>query len=256
MIVTKKFIFIHVPKTGGTFVREKLKLISRRYPDFFVEELIELKHSGVSKIPPQYSNLPILSCIRDPKSHLISRFNFQWWVRNADKRFNVELSKAKYPNFPNLDIEDFYDLICDPVFRNSNKVKKTQLLASEKSIGFNTLIYLNKFFPKLLNLLKIDNDEIIHEEIFNCFSKINFLNTNNLSEDLYLFLNKLNFLKNDILEEIKKSTKILPKMDPRIKNHNVNPKQKYTINNLPLSLEQKIKTRERFINRFINRSCV
>lgn len=258
MIITSKFVFIHIPKTGGTFVRDKLKTIDENHLEFFVKDFIELKHAGVSKIPEEYKKLPIVCCIRDPESYIVSRFNFQWWMKDPEKRFNMKQTKVSYPNFPDLSIEDFYDLMCNPYFRNDKKINKWRLLAFNNSIGTYTTSYLSKIIPnpsKVFKLLKTENENKFALKINKRLSKINFLRTENLSNDLYFFLKKFNTFDENLLKKIRESSKIIPKNDPRLNSNESKSKLKKikTKNDiLSTSLKEKINFRERFMINFIN----
>lgn len=257
MIITNKFVFIHVPKTGGTFVREHLKLLNCKWPELQLLEITKFKHSGISKIPEEYKHLPIVSCLRDPISHMISRFNFKWWLRNSENRFDLKKVKLTYPNFPNLNIEEFYELMCNYNLRNDKQIRKSHLLALKKSIGFCSLTYFSKFCKRLIKTLKEDDEKIIFEKIKFAFSNISFLNTNNLSNDLFLFLKNYNDIPYEYISEIKQSKKIIPKADPRnSKNDNPSHFESGDINEKKIdisdSLSNTIKYKERFLYQISN----
>ena len=107
MIITRDFVFIHMPKTGGTFVHGifkqivanykqehpvkwylnrigyKLKLITPVYQKLTNVEYYEYpnndvkgQHAGVSFIPEEYKKLPVISVKRDPAKKFISALLF------------------------------------------------------------------------------------------------------------------------------------------------------------------------------------
>jgi hypothetical protein len=70
MITTDRFVFLHLHKSGGTFVNECLL---RFVPD--------ARHIGYhlprSLVPPQASALPVLGLVRNPWSYYVSWYSFQ-----------------------------------------------------------------------------------------------------------------------------------------------------------------------------------
>ena len=58
-LITKKFVFVHVPKTGGRFFRR----LMGTYPGTVN---IGNPHKGVDAIPDVYKELPIVAIVRNP----------------------------------------------------------------------------------------------------------------------------------------------------------------------------------------------
>ncbi len=80
MLICDRFVYIHMPKTGGTFVRHALtKLLAKCDIAFFDDQ--DNKHAGVERIPDRYRHLPVLATIRNPFDHLVSLYEFGWWKR-------------------------------------------------------------------------------------------------------------------------------------------------------------------------------
>lgn len=70
MIVTSRFVFLHLHKSGGTFVNECLRR--------FVPGVQEIGyHLPRSRIPPQFASLPVLGFVRNPWSYYVSWHAFQ-----------------------------------------------------------------------------------------------------------------------------------------------------------------------------------
>lgn len=70
MIVTPSFVFLHLHKSGGTFVNTGLMR--------FVEGARHVGyHLPRSMIPPQFAALPVLGLVRDPWSYYVSWYSFQ-----------------------------------------------------------------------------------------------------------------------------------------------------------------------------------
>jgi hypothetical protein len=70
MIVTDRFVFLHLHKSGGTFVNECL-----------VKFLPDAQHVGYhlprSAIPKEAAHLPVLGFVRNPWSYYVSWYSFQ-----------------------------------------------------------------------------------------------------------------------------------------------------------------------------------
>jgi hypothetical protein len=70
MIVTPRFVFLHLHKSGGTFVNAGL-----------MQHVADARQIGYhlprSMIPAQYSALPLLGLVRNPWSYYVSWYSFQ-----------------------------------------------------------------------------------------------------------------------------------------------------------------------------------
>jgi hypothetical protein len=82
MIVTSRFVFLHLHKSGGTFVNECL-----------LKFLPDARHVGYHlprKMTPQHSaNLPALGFVRNPWSYYVSWYFFQLERPNPNFLFRV-----------------------------------------------------------------------------------------------------------------------------------------------------------------------
>jgi hypothetical protein len=68
MLVTDKFVFIHLPRTGGTFVNE---VIAKFFPS--AREIGY--HLPREALPKEYSDLPILGTVRSPWEFYVSWYH-------------------------------------------------------------------------------------------------------------------------------------------------------------------------------------
>jgi hypothetical protein len=59
MLITREFVFLHIPKTGGTFLRS---VCAEHFP--VVDEGI--KHGGLRAIPERFRQLPRFTLVRNP----------------------------------------------------------------------------------------------------------------------------------------------------------------------------------------------
>jgi hypothetical protein len=70
MIVTDRFVFLHLHKSGGSFVNEYLLrfVLNARSVGYHLPRLL---------IPAENSDLPVLGFVRNPWSYYVSWYNFQ-----------------------------------------------------------------------------------------------------------------------------------------------------------------------------------
>ncbi len=85
MYLTRHFVFVHVPRTGGNFVRV---LLEQHAPaDWQIERRHD--HATVAEIPASHRHLPRLAIVRNPYAWYVSWFHFQQKTRDA---FFLEVS--------------------------------------------------------------------------------------------------------------------------------------------------------------------
>jgi hypothetical protein len=82
MIVTDRFVFLHLHKSGGTFVNECLL---RFLPDARQVGY----HLPRSMTPPEAVNLPVLGFVRNPWSYYVSWYSFQLERPNPNFLFRI-----------------------------------------------------------------------------------------------------------------------------------------------------------------------
>ena len=73
MLITPYFVFIHVHKTGGKFI----KSVCRDYlpPDWILPHRWD-DHAGIRQIPKQHSDLPVFAVVRNPWDWYVSWYHF------------------------------------------------------------------------------------------------------------------------------------------------------------------------------------
>jgi hypothetical protein len=77
MIVTDKFVFVHLPRTGGTFVTD---VIMKFFPS--AHEIGY--HLPRSLLPKEYTHLPVLGTVRNPWDFYVSWY-YHIWPRDIGK---------------------------------------------------------------------------------------------------------------------------------------------------------------------------
>jgi hypothetical protein len=82
MIVTDRFVFLHLHKSGGTFVNQALLR-------FVAGARLVGYHLPRSRVPPAYAALPALGLVRNPWSYYVSWYTFQARRRQPNPLFRL-----------------------------------------------------------------------------------------------------------------------------------------------------------------------
>jgi hypothetical protein len=131
MIFTDRFVYVHEPKTGGSFVTAALLRLhglewSRRLR---VEAMLRghvtrgggpygsftyhnLKHGTCSQVPPPHRGKPVLATVRGPYEMYVSQYEFGWWRRREVRRHFAAVPdfRRRFPRFPDLSFPEFVEL--------------------------------------------------------------------------------------------------------------------------------------------------
>ena len=91
MYVTKNFVFLHFPRTGGTFLKNHLSKIIEPEKSFKSDGGIANSHVTINSLDNKYRGLPVFVLLRDPIS-------WYWSFYSHQKLRSVSRKKSK----PNL----------------------------------------------------------------------------------------------------------------------------------------------------------
>lgn len=83
MILTRHFVFVHIPKTGGSFVRS---VMQRHAPSDWDIQTFDL-HPSVKDIPASHQHLPRFAVVRNPFSWYVSWFHYKEQTRGTEDPF-------------------------------------------------------------------------------------------------------------------------------------------------------------------------
>lgn len=96
MIGCDRFIYVHVPKTGGTWVRQ---VLSTRMPEAW-SPFDRYGHVGVVEIPPHLRGVPRIAFVRNPWDWFVSLFAFHGGESPVD--FPKYVSQVGYGYYTHL----------------------------------------------------------------------------------------------------------------------------------------------------------
>lgn len=186
MLVTDDFVFLHIPKTGGTFVTEMLMELDRRSDRFSARRVPESKHGGIGRIPADGRGKPVVVSVRDVFDHYLSRYRFRWWAdpKWASERFHLERVKHDFPAFPDLSFREFMAFINGWHYRRRMTEKGIDGLLNGLEIGLNTWELTRICLPRHRQFLK-RFDRLSDSELRGEFARVRFLRTENLNGDLH-----------------------------------------------------------------------
>ena len=251
MLITDDFIYIHMPKTGGTFVTD---VITRLHESAVAENvivrlvsgirgrkrllsLIDIqKHGTCSEIPREYRGRTILATIRNPYDRYVSIYEFGLWRSIPDFFGSPEIARQVYPHFPNLSFAEFVHLAMMPNWR----IKNTNF-APEESLGRQTRDFVRYFFHNPgYTFSAIDQPSIQTQQYKEyLFDNIHFIHTNNLNRELADFLISIGYAPSDLAFILQKD-KVFP---PRGGRTEKQPWQAY----YTPELKQEVRTRDRLV---------
>jgi hypothetical protein len=78
MLLTRHFVYVHIPRTGGNFVRN---VILPHAPASWQHRLLG-DHDTVAAIPATHAHLPRLAFVRNPHSWYVSWYSYQQRIRD------------------------------------------------------------------------------------------------------------------------------------------------------------------------------
>ncbi len=214
IVVNDAFVYIHHPKTGGTFVTEMLRKVSSIDKAIYIKELPGLKHAGIGKIPDEFRHLKVVTNVRNVFEHYVSRYTFGWWAdpEHSNKIFKMEKVRDEYPEFPDLSFSQFLRFFNQWHLRGSMAAGRIEQL-SKANIGFNSWVLTRLTSKKPAKLIQ-NIDDMKDDNLHKRFSKIRFLRTENLNSDLHGLLKECGADDKKILP-ILDAPPILPKKGGR-----------------------------------------
>lgn len=197
MIITDKFVFVHLPRTGGTFVTDTIM-------QFFPSAREIGYHLPLSLLPEEYSHLPVLGTVRNPWEFYVSWYYhiwprdigkplFSWLTDNNKEQFDGAIRNALNLGVDNARLEALIEKLPDMVdysTRNIPNITKTDML---KARGTGLGYYSFRF-----------------HQLFGDADRVFFCRQERLRSDLVHFFETVctasNELRTYILESEKKNT--------------------------------------------------
>ncbi|WP_086933453.1 sulfotransferase family 2 domain-containing protein [Agarilytica rhodophyticola] len=187
MLITPDFVFVHLPKTGGTFVTKILH-------EIYGEKAIEYgrKHATCDEIPEHELTKPILSVFRSPFDRYVSQYHYGWWKTHPEEYCKIDKVVEKYPHYPEISFYDFVHIAND-FFTNTHQGKENGYintkLSNEDKMGWHTEQFVRFFCHKSRQAFAdIDEIQLKKGKHLKDEYSVHFLHTDRLNSDLADFL--------------------------------------------------------------------
>ena len=174
LMVQDSVIYLHIPKTGGTFCREFLR---EHYPTIAIGK----KHESLARLPEMYSHLPVIASIRNPLTWYVSLYQY---------------FTTKYTNYPvvqaasNFGMMGMYDTIYNLLEPDNGTVERYNVLMRD---SVPTNINHISTFDEMLS-----DDTGLYTWIYNELTYLNdsviLMRQESLVDDLSEVLNGMNML--------------------------------------------------------------
>ena len=192
MVATDRFVYVHQPKTGGTFVTKVLfeladelgtrELKVRSPRTAFVRA--KLKHGTCRDVPRRLRDRPVWTTVRNPYRQYVSEYAFGWWRRDEYRghfRRRVRRFEARYPDYPDLAFADFLRLYHEAFGRTA----RSRRFDGDDGVGWLTerfVRYYGRRPRRLLRRLRPDDGPAaLDGELFD----VRYLRTGRLNADLH-----------------------------------------------------------------------
>ncbi len=221
MILTDRFVAVHEPKTGGTFVTSALFQLygvpwnlRTRLASAFGRDVVARgkygtfvftnnKHGGCNEIPETYRDRPILASVRNPYDLYVSQYEFGWWKRREFLSYyrRVPDFERRFARFPDLSFAEYMELT-GAAFRTLRNDRFAPGLYTEQFVRFY-------FKSPQKAYARIDDSYIASESYRNDMHDLRFVRTDRLNLDLYEFLAGIGFDARDV-EFIVELDRVLP----------------------------------------------
>src|SRR6185312_12021377 len=109
MLISDQFVFLHGPKTGGTFVTE---VFTQVFASVGCTLLNIHKHGRTEDIPLQHDSKQLVTTVRNPFDFYASHYAFGYWIdRELDNLsfWDEAPIRGRYPNYPYLSFEEYLE---------------------------------------------------------------------------------------------------------------------------------------------------
>ena len=191
MLLTDDFVYIHMPKTAGTFVTQ---VLTRVYGEDRVINTDDAgtKHGTCRDIPASHRHLPILSTRRNPYERYVSQYRFGWWKLYPEVFCGEDEMRRLFPHYPDLSFADYLDL-AQQRFISHHRGQPTpyvnQRLAPERQIGWHTAVFV-RFYARhpVAVFNSLDEDAIKDRRYRSDLFDVRFLDVGNINRELHDFL--------------------------------------------------------------------
>lgn len=183
MIITPDFVFVHMPKTGGTFVSKLLQEIYGHEA-----KTVAHKHATCDEIPDWARQLPVVSIMRSPWQRYISQYHYAWWKTHPEAYCDPQRLHDAYSSYPDLSFAEFVEA-ANRFFVNSHRHQDSgfvnQRLSQEEAMGWHTEQFIRFFCRQPQQAFAaVDTQQLRSGYVTEFEYAVHFLFTETLNDDL------------------------------------------------------------------------
>lgn len=191
MILTDDLVYIHMPKTAGTFVTH---ILTRVYGlgRFVNTDELGTKHGTCSDIPPSHLGLPIVSTRRNPYERYVSQYRFGWWREYPESFCGEAEMRRLFPHYPELTFAEYLEL-ANSRFAAYHRGEPTGYenanFSPERQLGWQTAVFLRFYARRPRELFNSLDETAIETQSFKRrLFEVRFLRVENLNRELHNYL--------------------------------------------------------------------
>jgi hypothetical protein len=184
MIVTDRMVFLHLHKSGGTFVNTLLMrhIASARHIGY---------HLPYRELPPAYCGLPVLGTVRSPWAYYVSWYHFQLGQRNPNILFHLCSNGGKL---------GFKETITNLVGLSGDETRLAQFEEHVPDAFANRGLNLTKTCVRELRESSLGFYSFLYERLYAGTESPTILRMENIREELRSALLSLKYLPNEQAE--------------------------------------------------------
>jgi hypothetical protein len=193
MIITDSFVFLHLGKTGGTFVEKVLERLLSETGSLYIATMdpVLRQHQTIREIPKPHKHKPILVSVRNPYDYYVSLYEFGAWKAHRKQWFNEKTTRSRYPNYPDLTFPEFVDVVnswgCGYLKRRPKRPWNPSTFEKAR-IGNCSYLLLQCVLHDPLEIIERLDDYARDGRAQTMIPNVHFIKQNNLNQDLFDFL--------------------------------------------------------------------
>lgn len=198
MVITDRFVYLHIPKTGGTFVEASLAELLGNGPGLYIDSAdppyrggfgCPDQHERYCQVPLQHRDKQMLLTVRNPYDHHVSLYEFGWWKTHPGDTFDPVRIKLAYPHFPDLAFPEYLAAVNDWELNEPSYAPAGGYGAlAELEIGPISFDFI-RFLARDPEQVFADLPALVAKgELPSCFPPASFIPTNDLNARLHGFL--------------------------------------------------------------------
>jgi hypothetical protein len=178
MIVTDRFLFLHLHKSGGTFVNALLMRCVR-------SALRVGYHLPYRELPSIYRNLPVVGTVRSPWAYYVSWYHFQRDQENPNILFRICSNHGEL---------GFKETITNLVLLSGDEIRLVQFEAGVPDTFVNHGLNLTKKCVGELRERRLGFYSFLHERLYDGAENPTILRVEHLRDELRTMLSERGLL--------------------------------------------------------------